>query len=153
MDMILADTNVLLRSVEPLHGMHVAAVNALIASTEKYGSVCVLPQNLIEFWNVATRPADRNGLGWTPIVTEDEVSRFESIFEVLPDSQAIYAEWRTLVRDNSVLGKQVHDARIVAAMNVHGISKLLTFNVSDFKRYQHVTLIDPESLVDSDAAA
>lgn len=150
MDRILADTNILLRSVEPAHQSHVTAVNALVSSTRKYGKVCVLPQNLIEFWNVATRPSEKNGLGWTVTETESEVSRFESIQEVLPDSQAIYSEWRTLVRDNSVLGKQVHDTRIVAAMNVHGITALLTFNLSDFKRFQHIALVDPDALVNSD---
>src|SRR3989337_392654 len=119
MDRILADTNILLRSLEPEHKSHITAVNALVSSTRKYGKVCVLPQNLIEFWNVATQPADKNGFGWTVTRTEGEVSRFEAILEVLPDSQAIYSEWKAIVSENSVLGKQVHDARIVAAMTVH----------------------------------
>ncbi|MCA1639831.1 MAG: hypothetical protein LC768_16145 [Acidobacteria bacterium] len=34
-----------------------------------------------------------------------------------------------------VSGKTTHDARIVAAMQTHKIENLLTFNVSDFKRY------------------
>jgi hypothetical protein len=29
----------------------------------------------------------------------------------------------------------VHDARLVAAMNVHGISGKVTFDTGDFKRY------------------
>jgi predicted nucleic acid-binding protein len=34
-----------------------------------------------------------------------------------------------------VLGTKVHDARLVAAMNVHGIERILTFNTGDFARY------------------
>lgn len=133
MDDILADTNILLRSAEPAHPTHNQAVNAVKTLLANGDRVCLIPQNLIEFWNVATRPIDKNGFGWSP--TDVEISRLESLLTVLPESQAIYREWRKVVLDNSVLGKQVHDARIVAAMNVHQITKLLTFNTKDFKRF------------------
>jgi hypothetical protein len=29
----------------------------------------------------------------------------------------------------------VHDARLVAAMNVHAVPRIVTFDVDDFKRY------------------
>jgi len=147
---ILADTNILLRGVEPGHPSHVVAANATYTLGKQGGIVCVLPQNLIEFWNVCTRPEQQNGLGWSAGRADKELERLETIFTVLPESPAIYSEWRALVRDNSVLGKQVHDARIVAAMNVHGITALLTFNLKDFKRFQHIELVDPDSLVNSD---
>ena len=47
---------------------------------------------------------------------------------------------------HSVSGKQAHDTRIAAAMNVYGISQLLTFNVGDFKRFQNISIIDPAAL-------
>jgi len=142
----LADTNILLRSAELAHPMHsdaVRAVSTLLARGEK---VCVFPQNLIEFWNSATRPADKNGLGFSPSHTETEVSKIESLLIVLPESPAIYPEWRRLVIAHSVLGRQVHDARIVAAMNVNRVTHLLTFNIDDFKRYSGITLVDPASI-------
>ena len=37
--------------------------------------VFVTAQNLIEFWNSATRPIDRNGFGLTPTQAEQEVDR------------------------------------------------------------------------------
>jgi predicted nucleic acid-binding protein len=126
-----------------MHPDAVRAVSALLARSER---VCIIPQNLIEFWNVATRPADKNGLGFTPAQTETEVSKIESLLTVLPDSPAIYPEWRRLVVAHSVSGKQVHDTRIVAAMNIHKIAHLLTFNADDFKRFSGITLIDPASI-------
>ena len=126
-----------------MHSDAVRAVSALLIRGER---VCILPQNLIEFWSVATRPASVNGLGFSLSQTETEVSRVESLLVVLPDSPAIYAEWRRLVVAHSVSGKQVHDARIVAAMNVHNITHILTFNLDDFKRYSFVTLVDPTSI-------
>jgi predicted nucleic acid-binding protein len=146
MEDIQADTNILLRSAEPAHPTHTQAVNAVKTLLANGDRVCLIPQNLIEFWNVATRPVDKNGFGWSPAKTDVEISRLESLLTVLPDSQAIYREWRKVVLDNSVLGKQVHDARIIAAMNVHQITKLLTFNLKDFKRFTHITLIDPNTI-------
>ncbi len=143
MEDIQADTNIILRSVQPAHPHYQSAVNAVKYFLANGDRVYLIPQNIIEFWNVATRPIDKNGLGWTPAKTDAEISRLETILTVLPDVQAIYQEWRKLVLQHSVIGKQVHDARIVAAMNVHKITKLLTFNAKDFKRFQNIALIDP----------
>jgi len=64
------------------------------------------------------------------------------------DSAAVYQTWLQLIHDYRVRGIQVHDARLVAAMLVHGIPKILTLNIADFGRYAGiVTAIHPESLV------
>jgi hypothetical protein len=34
-----------------------------------------------------------------------------------------------------VSGKKVHDARLVATMNVHYVSRIITFNTRDFSRH------------------
>jgi predicted nucleic acid-binding protein len=39
-------------------------------------------------------------------------------------------------------GKQVHDANLVAAMLVHGVGRLLTFNATDFQRFAGAVEID-----------
>jgi predicted nucleic acid-binding protein len=57
-------------------------------------------------------------------------------------------EWRRIVVAYQVSGKSSHDARLVAAMNVHGITQVLTFNVKDFARYPGIQAIHPR-----DAAA
>jgi hypothetical protein len=36
-----------------------------------------------------------------------------------------------------------HDARLVAAMIVHGVTHLLTFNGADFARYSGIRITDP----------
>ena len=53
----------------------------------------------------------------------------------MPDSPAMYDEWKRLVVRHGVMGAKVHDARLVAAMNVHGVRRLLTFDAGDFTRY------------------
>ena len=105
------------------------------------------PQNLYEFWVVATRPATQNGLGLTPGQTDTEIARFTSWFAVLSDDPRILPLWRRLVVQHQVIGKSGHDARLVAAMIVHGIDQLLTFNKADFARYQQITVISPQDVV------
>ena len=46
-----------------------------------------------------------------------------------------------------VSGRQVHDARIAAAMNIQGITHLLTFNKDDFKRFTGIVAVSPSKLV------
>ena len=78
------------------------------------------------------------------------MSEFERIFSLILDVPAIYAEWRSLVSQHAVLGKKAHDARIVAAMQVHNVSHLLTFNGDDFKRFQGIIIvIEPNDLIQS----
>lgn len=52
-------------------------------------------------------------------------------------------EWERLVAADHCHGRISHDARLVAAMNTHGITRLLTLNASDFARFPDLTLIDP----------
>ena len=104
----------------------------------------VAAQNLIEFWAVATRPIANNGLGLSVVQTEVEVIRLKNLFALVPDTPDIFFEWERIVRQYQVSGKQVHDARLVAAMKVHGLQNLLTFNDGDFKRFPEITAVNPQ---------
>lgn len=106
----------------------------------------VIAQNLIEFWAVATRPIIDNGLGVTVIQAEQELTRLKSLLTVLPDTADILLEWEQLVVKHEVLGKQAHDARLVAAMRVHNLTHLLTFNDRDFKRFSEITAVNPQNV-------
>ncbi len=41
---------------------------------------------------------------------------------------------------------KVHDARLAAAMKVHGIMHVLTLNTDDFARYSEVTAVHPRTV-------
>lgn len=106
----------------------------------------LLAQNLIEFWAVATRPIINNGLGLSIAHTEVEVSRLKNLFALVPDTPDVFSEWERIVRQYQVSGKQVHDARLVAAMKVHSLQNLLTFNDGDFKRFSEIVVVNPQSV-------
>jgi myo-inositol-1(or 4)-monophosphatase len=74
-----------------------------------------------------------NGLGRSPAETLADLARFQTLFHRLDDTPAIYPVWEALVASAAVVGKRAHDARLVAAMMVHGLTHLLTFNDQDFR--------------------
>jgi hypothetical protein len=61
-------------------------------------------------------------------------SIFEAAFPLLAETPDIYPAWKTLVDAMGVIGKQVHDARLVVCCHIHSISHLLTFNTAHFAR-------------------
>lgn len=119
------------------------SVAKLLANGER---VCFTAQNIAEFWNVATRPADKNGIGLPVAIAQGEVAKIERLLTLLPDSPLAYAEWKRLVTRHTVQGVQVHDARLVALTAVHGVRRILTFNAGDFARYD-IEVLQPASIV------
>jgi hypothetical protein len=110
----------------------------------------VSPQNLIEFRNAATRPTAVNGLGLTAAEAEAKASAFEATFPLLAETPDIYPAWKALVGAVGVIGKQVHDARLVVVCHIHGVSHLLTFNVPHFTRLAAfgpgIVVVDPATV-------
>ena len=113
---ILVDTNVLIFSIQASHPWQEASIKAIekLLTTEE--SVFVLWQNLAEFWNVCTRPLDKNGLGLAPDEAAAQLDRLSFLFTIIFESAEGYAQWRNFVVEHQVRGIQVHDARIAAAM-------------------------------------
>ena len=144
---VLMDTNILLRFLEPKDSEYALVREAVEALTARGESLCFASQNLVECWNVCTRPISKNGLGLTPAQTDERATLIESRFRLLPDNERIHQEWRRLVVAHSVSGVQVHDARLVAAMLAHGVPQLLTLNDRDFGRYVGISVVHPRDVV------
>jgi predicted nucleic acid-binding protein len=143
----LIDTNILLRAIQPAHPMHAVAVAApqrLMAQEER---LVITVQNVAEFWNAATRPEKYNGLGLTTSEARTELARLEGYFQILTENQETYMVWKTLLFQRGISGVQVHDARLVAVMKVHGIGRILTFNTADFSRFPEIEALHPNNLV------
>ena len=140
---ILLDSNVLLRwniRTAPQSQLVIRAVDLLLAS----GALpCYTSQNLGEFWNVLTRPLDRNGFGLTPQEADRRARTIENKIPILPDDPAVHLVWRRLLVTYGISGVQVHDAHLVAAMQVHGVKRILTLNTRDFARFPSIEAIHP----------
>jgi predicted nucleic acid-binding protein len=143
---LLVDTNVLLRWVKPDDRDYPLVVSAIDRTLQRGVVPCYTSQNVAEFWNTCTRPLDRNGFGITPAEADRRAALFEARFQLLVDNLAVHQEWRKLLITHNVVGVQVHDARLVAAMRVHGVKQILTFNQRDFARYSDIEAIHPRTV-------
>jgi predicted nucleic acid-binding protein len=139
---ILLDANVLLRLSQPGHWHEPVAV-AAVRSLHRSHRLVLVPQAIYEYWVVATRPIDVNGLGFDTNFAAQERDRFLSLFRLLRDERAVFELWMDLVALNDVRGPRAHDTRYVAAMQRHSLTHLLTFNDRDFQRYKGITALNP----------
>jgi predicted nucleic acid-binding protein len=147
---ILIDTSVLGRLANLADSSHAIAKTA-IAELHSRGEVLhITPQNLIEFRGVATRPVSANGLGLATLEAEKLAATFEAAFALLRETPDIYPAWKGIVGALGVVGKQVHDARLVAVCHVHAVTHLLRFNIGHFARMAGlapgVIVLDPASV-------
>ncbi len=142
----LADTNILLRFVDTKTAEHQRVAQALQQLLERGDAVYLAPQVVYEFWAVATRPVSVNGFGWDLARVRKEIEALTSDYALLPDTPEVYEAWLELVTRYRVAGKQVHDARLVAAMRAHGLERLLTLNTKDFERYAEAQAFHPDEV-------
>ncbi len=108
----LVDTNILARLVEPPHAMHQQARDAVALLIRQSHTLCIVSQNYYEFWVVATRPANVNGLGKTAAEALADITYFEGLFHWLDETQPIYGAWKHLVASTPIIGKNAHDERL-----------------------------------------
>jgi predicted nucleic acid-binding protein len=148
----LLDSGILLRLIDKrdsLHSLIEDAVDKLIIRQE---TLLVTTQNLAELWNVATRPIANNGLG---LSTADVKYLYEEtvvpICSVVAEGENTHVEFLRLLSQYRVVGKQVHDARLVAMMLAWQIENILTLNDRDFRRYEPegIKIVTPAELIAS----
>lgn len=143
----LLDSNILIRWIQPDDRDYPVVKSAFDVLVQQQSILCYTSQNLTEFWNACTRPVDRNGYGLTPQEADRRARILESRLRLLPDSIETHLEWRRLLVSHNVSGAQVHDARLAAAMRVHGVQHILTFNVDDFRRYTDIEPLHPATTI------
>jgi|FLYL01.1.fsa_nt_gi predicted nucleic acid-binding protein len=131
----LLDTNIVLRTVNRDDGLHSLVVQALQTLSTRGHELVIVPQVIYEFWSVVSRPLDVNGLGWPPPHVRSVVDELTAAWTLLEDGPELYPSWLELVTTHQVAGRQVHDARLATAMQVHRLDALLTLNVADFERF------------------
>ena|SRR5215471_17733979 len=108
----LIDSNILIRWVQPSDPDYPVVQSALDVLARQGAILCYTSQNLAEFWNVCTRPADRNGYGLSPQEADRRARLFEARLRLLPESVVVHQEWRRLLVARGVSGIQVYVAPI-----------------------------------------
>ena len=86
------------------------------------------PQVYYEFWVVATRSQQANGLALSVQETEREIAKFQQVFALLEDPPTIFGQWLNLVRTYAITGKRAHDTR--------NCVRSVTFSLSTHKTFK-----------------
>jgi predicted nucleic acid-binding protein len=146
MSRYVLDTNVVLRVADTSSAQHSMIFRSIASLKENDQELFLAPQVLMEFWSVATRPLNVNGFGWPVELVRNEINKLLQLFPLLPETPAVFEEWLRQVTERKVVGKRVHDARLVALLHTHGITHLLTFNAGDFKDCG-ITAISPDQIL------
>ena len=144
---VLIDANILLRVAQPAIASHATSLAALTQLANADFDLCLVPQSIYEYWVVATRPVTVNGLGLTIPVVDQQIQDLLSRLTLLRDERGIFAHWYELVVRNAVHGKLAHDTRMVAAMQRHGLTNLLTFSKPDFSRFVGIQVLTPDDVL------
>ncbi|MDJ0719207.1 MAG: PIN domain-containing protein [Prochloraceae cyanobacterium] len=146
MSKYLLDTNILLRASDRASPRYSLAVNS-VASLIAQGHECVITaQVLIEFWVVATRPVEVNGLGWSVEQTEKKINQLISQFTLIEETESILAQWLELVTRYQIKGKRTHDARLMAVAITSSLTHILTFNPKDFTLTTELIVVHPDEV-------
>jgi predicted nucleic acid-binding protein len=146
----LLDTGILLRLVDDRDPQHISVQQGVRELIRRKEDLLITTQNIAEFCSVATRPVANNGLGISPAdafsLLEQDI---EPICAILDERATLAGELKRLVVQYSVVGKQVHDARLVAMMLTWQIDNILTLNERNFLRFvpEGIAVVSPASLI------
>jgi len=149
----LIDTGILLRLVDDTDSQRVLVGQAVRELVRRKDDLLITTQNIAEFCCVATRPIANNGLGLPPSEALKLLEReIEPICGTLVERETLPTELKRLIAQYSVVGKQVHDARLVAMMLVWQIDAILTLNERNFRRFEPegIAVVSPAAMIAAD---
>lgn len=147
MNDISIDASALVRIANDPDPMRHAVLATLDRLADEDVRFFLLPQALSEFYVVATRPFEVNGLGLTVSEADAQIEDFLQWSTLLPDPANSFRLWRRLVTESNTVGKRAHDAKLAASLSALGIRRLVTLNARDFARFNGVAGIDLELIV------
>ena len=141
-DRVFLDTNILVYANIAEAPFHHAALKAVETHEQTGASLWVSRQVLREYLAVLTRPKT-----FIKPISADmlsiQVRSFADRFHVAEDNVHVTERLLALMEQFSVGGKQIHDANIVATMQVYAVKQLFTHNVRDFDRFSSLITILP----------
>ncbi len=143
-DPALLDTNVLVYGYYQQSPQHAASRTLLDQAQNAGAGLCVVPQNLAEFYSIVTNPK-RVTQAKSSSEALDLVAEILALpgMTLLPVPLDIVARWTQLIRQYPVTGQKVFDIQLVAMMLGNGVSKLYTYNIADFRNVTQVQAVTP----------
>lgn len=131
---VFIDTNVLVYVTRPSVAQHTIAFDSLNRLEMQGAPLWISTQIVREYLAVVTRPqATAPALPMASAIAD--VRCFLDTFNVADCGSRVLERLLDLLARRHAVGRQVHDANIVATMLEFDIRRLLTFNGTDFRRY------------------
>ncbi len=131
---VSVDTNVLVFAAVPAFPWHAAAVTCLSDLDTSGAPLWISRQTLREYLSALSRPST-----YTPAIPISsllaDIPALVARFLIIEDGPAVTATLLTLLETVPCGREQVYDANIVATMLAGGIRRIVTHNVSDFRRF------------------
>ena len=137
---LFIDTNVLVYANVMEAPLHEPALAAIHTAHQAGRTLWISRQVIREYLMTLTRPQVFENLPKATVL--EQVAQFLERFQVADDTTAVTRQLLTLMEHYQIGGKQVHDANIVATMQVQGIRHLLTHNAKDFARFGDALVIE-----------
>ncbi len=141
--MIAVDSNVLVHGHQREAALHERAVTTLVPLAESPRPWGIPLHCLVEFYGVVTQPRL-----WTePSSPSQAFAQIAAWREspgcrVLSDKAAMFAILEGLAIEGEVRGAKIHDARIAACCQAHGVTELWTVD-RDFSRFPGLKTRNP----------
>jgi predicted nucleic acid-binding protein len=146
---IFIDTNVLIRLHVQTAPEHQAIREVIRQLIEDSYEIWISRQVLREYSSVLTREQTYTKPIAPPLVAA-QLRLFEMSYRIADENLRVTAALCNLMDTILMGGKQIHDANIVATMQVYGILRLLTLNPSDFNRFsRYITVVTPSDVVNN----
>ena len=140
--LVFVDTNVWVARTLESHIFYERARNILERLVEQNEPLAISGQVIREFISVCSTGRNLSrALAWEELQQQIEAMRAHSIF--LSETEVTSLKLMDLGSRYVVIGKQIHDANIVATMLTHAATRLATFNPDDFKRFTEIEVVVP----------
>lgn len=141
--MIAVDTNILVHAHRADASLHDKAKEVLRALAESPAPWAICYHGLIEFYAVVTRTR----LWQTPSTPEQTANQIQAWREspslrILLDSEDTLDSFIRLAMEGRVSGAMIHDARVAACCQNHGVKELWTVD-RDFSRFPPIKTKNP----------
>ena len=142
-DLVMVDTDVLLAATNTARTDHEASRCVFSRAPAEGIHLATCGQVLREYLVVATRPVAVNGLGLGAPDALKNLAWFRKRMVYFEELEAVHRKLVALIESTGVSGKRVHDANIVAVMQLFGIRYLVTNNPEDFSSLPGIDVVAP----------
>ncbi len=143
-DPVFVDTNVLVYATRSSAAQY-ALAHSTLTRLEAEGSTLWISHQVLREYLAAVALPQATAASLPMATAIADIRRFRAAFQITDERPGVLDRLLQILSTHRCSGRQVHDANIVATMLDHGIRRLLTFNLPDFRRFAQIIDLEPLS--------